>query len=502
MKTLPTKRGGAPVRVGSSFLVFALACLVLSDCAPRSAEGPGGSAKEAGERFRSDRYLVGSSCVPLSGDLETDRLEADRRARAEVAKQLEVKVVQVVDDLQREEQKNEQRTAAYAVSVRTQEFVDETLKGVRIVERRKSEEQGLACSVAVLDKSAMAFQIREQMQRDLQEIEALLTSARSAKGAGSPPVQALRAYALAMLSTDRLAVNEKMLLTLGYRPPQVPSRIGIRQEWTEVLEGIQLVRTGGEAQRARPGSPLAEPLALAARGRSGEPVANLPVKALRAPRGSEMQRTATTGADGRAEFQVYRVRSNRIALEETAIGIDWGGLLGAEARSVDAPRPWDGWDGREVVFTYRIPVPSDYRVGVAVFESGSGRPLRDSPIQSSVLAGLQEAGFKTRDLHATSVFRKRPDPGQARQRLEGEVDILVVGDVSLRFSSETSGLTFYRARGVVKGLALDTGLTVVTLDLEAKGGGLDEDKAVRKALRNLAKRLEHEIAPALEGVLE
>ena len=65
-----------------------------------------------------------------------------------------------------------------------------------------------------------------------------------------------------------------------------------------------------------------------------------------------------------------------------------------------------------------------------------------------------------------------------------------------------SGFTFYRARGVVKGLALDTGLTVVTLDLEAKGGGLDEDKAVRKALGNLAKRLEHEFGPALEGVLE
>ena len=42
----------------------------------------------------------------------------------------------------------------------------------------------------------------------------------------------------------------------------------------------------------------------------------------------------------------------------------------------------------------------------------------------------------------------------------------------------------------------------VTLDMEAKGGGLDHDRAARKALGNLAERLRTEIGPALEGVLE
>jgi len=164
--------------------------------------------------------------------------------------------------------------------------------------------------------------------------------------------------------------------------------------------------------------------------------------------------------------------------------------------------PWENWDAREVVFTYRIPVPGDYRVGVAIFESGTGRPLHDSPIQSHVLEGLQQAGFKTRDLFAASALQERPSLVKARKLFGHEVDFLVVGDVSLRFSSETSGLTFYRARGIVEGIAPATGRTVVTLDLEAKGGGLDHDRAARKALGNLAKRLRTEIGPVLEGALE
>jgi hypothetical protein len=128
--------------------------------------------------------------------------------------------------------------------------------------------------------------------------------------------------------------------------------------------------------------------------------------------------------------------------------------------------------------------------------------MRTSPIQSSLLEGLQQVGFVTKDLLSAPSLRSRPDPGQARKLLKGKVDILLIGDVSLRYSSETSGFTFYRARGIVEGLALATGATVVTLDVEAKGGGLDDDRAVRKALSNLAKKLEQEIGPALEKSLD
>jgi len=489
------------VKAVMRILVYACVCLVLGACASRSAQVPQGTKKPSGERFGSDRYIVGRACVPLTEQAGEDRREADQRARAEVAKQLEVKVIQVVEDIQREEQKDGERSVSYAVSIQTREFVDKTLKGVRIKERRKDDEQGLQCSLAVLDKTAMAFQLREEIQRDLQEIRSNLTSAQSARGAGNQ-AEALRAYSLAMLSVDRVAVNEKMLLRLGYRPPETPSREGIRREWAEVLEGIRLVRVAGEAQRARPRGPLPEPLRVVALDRFGEPVKNLPLKVLRIPEGCEMQAEARTGTGGEAEWWVYRVVSNRIALEEVAIGLDWERLLAAERQDAGEPPPWDRWDPREVVFTYRMPAPGEYRVGVAVFESGTGRPMRASPIQSSLLEGLQQVGFRTKDLLSDSSFQTRPDAVEARKLLEGEVDILLIGDVSLRYSSETSGFTFYRARGIVEGVALATGTTIVTLDVEAKGGGLDDDRAVRKALSNLAGKLEQEIGSALEKSLD
>ena len=207
--------------------------------------------------------------MALTGEAATDRLEADQAARAEVAKQLEVKVIQVVEDMQREEQTDGKGTRAYSMSIRTQEFVDKTLKGVRIEARTRDEEKGIQCSVAVLDKSAMAFQLREEVERNLRERSEHLAGAESALGTENR-ADALREYSLAMLSTDRAAVDAKMILGLGYSPPAVPSRAETRQKWTEVLEGIRLVRAGGEAQRGRPGRPLAEPLRVAALGPSGQ----------------------------------------------------------------------------------------------------------------------------------------------------------------------------------------------------------------------------------------
>jgi hypothetical protein len=215
-----------------------------------------------------------------------------------------------------------------------------------------------------------------------------------------------------------------------------------------------------------------------------------------------MQAEGWTGMGGKAELRVYRVVSNRRALEEIAIGIDWERLLGRKPKPGEGTSPWENWDTREVVFTYRIPVPDDYRVGVATFESGTGRPLKASPIQSRVLEGLQQVGFKTLDLLEGFSLKERPSPERARDLFGDAIDFLVVGEVSLRFSSETSGLTFYRARGIVEGIAPGTGRTVVTLDLEAKGGGLDHDRAARKVLGNLAERLGAGIGPALEGALE
>lgn len=482
-------------------LVYALLFLAPCACATRSGQSPDVAKKPAEERYSTDRTIVGRGCVALTEEAATDRLEADQAARAEVAKELEVKVIQVVEDMQREEQTDGKSNRVYSMSIRTQEFVDKTLKGVRIEARTRDEEKGIQCSVAVLDKSAMAFQLREEIERNLRERRKHLAGAELALGTENQ-ADALREYSLAMLSTDRAAVDAKMILGLGYSPPAVPSSAEAGQKRAEVLEGIRLVRAGGEAQRGSPGRPLAEPLRVAALGPSGRPVPNLPLSAQRAPEGCDIQAEGQTGMGGEAELWVYRVVSNRRALEEIAIGIDWGRLLALRTEPGEGVPLWENWDAREVVFTYRIPLPGDYRVGVAIFEFGTGRSSNALQIQSHVLEGLQQAGFKTRDLVAASSLQERPSSEQARKLFDGEVDFLVVGDVSIRFSSETSGLTFYRARGIVEGIAPATGRTVVTLDLEAKGGGLDHDRAARKALGNLARMLRTEIGPALEGVLE
>ncbi len=482
-------------------LPCACLCLVLGACASGAGRVRGGIERPVTARLQSDTTIIGRGCVALSGEPATDRFKADQAARAEVAKQLEVKVTQAVKDFQREEQTDEQRSHVYSISIQTEEFVQKTLKGVRIEERRRDVEKGFQCSVAVLDKRAMAFQLRKEMKGNLDEIHSHLAGAEDAMR-GKNRVEALRAYSLAMLSLDRVAVDAKMILGLGYSPPEIPSRAEIARKWAGVLLGIRLLRAGGEGQRGKPGRGLGEPLRVVALGPSGEPVPNLPLRPVGMPKGCDVQLEAETGTGGEAELRVYRVTSNGRGLEEIEIGIDWERLLAVSLEPGENTAPWEHWDRREVAFTYQMPVPAEFQVGVAIFETGTGRPLRGSPIQSHVLEGLQDTGFKTRDLLEDSSLRKRPSPEEVRKVFKGTVDFLVLGEVSLRPSSETSGLTFYRARGIVAVIAPATGRTVVSLDLEAKGGGLDDDRAARKALSNLAKRLGAEIGPALEGALE
>ncbi|MGW8323225.1 MAG: hypothetical protein ACWGSD_16880, partial [Thermodesulfobacteriota bacterium] len=149
--------------------VSALLSLALCACATRAGQAPDAAKKPAEERYSTDRTIVGKGCVAVTEEVSTDRLEADQAARAEVAKQLEVKVIQVVEDMQREEQMDGKTTHVYAMSIQTREFVEKTLKGIRIEARTRDEEKGIQCSVAVLDKSAMALQLRKEVERNLRE---------------------------------------------------------------------------------------------------------------------------------------------------------------------------------------------------------------------------------------------------------------------------------------------------------------------------------------------
>ncbi len=481
-----------------------LAIWLLGGCATGPAVSPPRASAEKGNGTGGGgRLLYGRGCVALSGDDAADRLAADQAARAEVAKQLEVKVTQLAEDVQREELGHGERRRSFAVSVRTREFVEKTLKGVKIENRFRDEERGMQCSVAVLDKGEMARRLRGEIEDACREIRTHQEHAGEADGAGRG-VDALREETLAMLCAERKDLAAGLMRDLGRTPPSCPSWSELLEVWSRRVEGIRLEAVAGSGQRGVARRPLPEPLTVLATDASGRPLSNLPLKVLRAPDGAEVQAEAWTGVKGRASFRVYRVVSRGRPLEEIAVGIDWERLLGPALQAAgEEGERFEGWDTRTVLFTYRVPVPGDYRVGVAVFEFGTDRPLGGSVIQSSVLEGLQGAGFRTVDLFSSSLMDRRPaNPEEARRMLGSRIDILVMGDVSLRFSSRTAGLTFYRARGRLQGIELASGRRLVTMDKEAKGGGLDDDRAARQALEKLAGKLEKALPPALEERLD
>ena len=81
-------------------VVLLTACGATSPQRPQAASEPIKKGKIS--RYPSSRYIVGEGCVPLSNDVSADKDQADMAARAEIAKQIEVRVVQVIDAIQKE----------------------------------------------------------------------------------------------------------------------------------------------------------------------------------------------------------------------------------------------------------------------------------------------------------------------------------------------------------------------------------------------------------------
>ncbi len=502
-----------PVRSRTA-LLFLLCTLVAGAEAVSCATGC--SAPDAGrldaekgsvnrERISRGNTLVGTGCVATTADPAADRMSADELARAEVAKQIRVKVVQLVEDIQKEEKKDGQIKGSYSVTVKTREMVYRNLQGVSIVERTHDEATGMTCSVAVLDKAAMASRIRAELKKTLRETSAHLTAADLAEQEGNP-TEALRGRTLALLNLTPASVEAGLLRDLGQAPPPMPARADIWKEWMKTLQGIRIAVTGGNRQKGQPGKPLPSPVTLRVVMNGTVPASDLPLKVLRAPARLDLQQEVRTDETGEASLLVIRVPAGRKAIQQIVLGLDWEKLLQGKTDDAGEP-PWTDWDTRETVITYLLPVPGDFSVGVAVYDAETGRAMPRSPLQTALQEGLQKTGFVTRDIFAlpgdlSRAFSQKPSLEEARRRLQGRVDILVLGDVSVGDPRKSSyDFVFCRSRMMVQGVSLSTGRTLVSLEVNAKGGALDNQTAVRKSMEGLGKKLRKELGEKLADAL-
>jgi len=219
-----------------------------------------------------------------------------------------------------------------------------------------------------------------------------------------------------------------------------------------------------------------------------------------------MQRSARTDASGETSLQVFRVGPGQEAIQRIVVGLDWERLLAGKGGS-PAESAWDRWDARETVLTYRVPIPGDFRVGVAVYDAGTGKVLARSPLESALLEGLQRTGFVTRELSAlpggvAESLGRKPTVEEACRSLRGNLDILLVGDVSVGAPRTSSyELVFCRSGMKIRGIDLSTGRTLLSLEVRGKGGGLDEASAVRKSKEDLGKKLRQEAGRKLADAL-
>lgn len=141
------------------------------------------SATDIFSEYPRSHYIVGVGEIQASGDNLKDRRPAEIIARAEIAKQLSVRVKEQSIDIMCEGKAsrlfNSTNECKDTLIIVIEVTVDEVLVGSRIVEARKDEAKGTFYAVAVLSRKDAALRAEHNLKESIERTKELLNQAKA-----------------------------------------------------------------------------------------------------------------------------------------------------------------------------------------------------------------------------------------------------------------------------------------------------------------------------------
>lgn len=206
-------------------------------------------------RYPSQKYFTGV------GIAET-RDQAVERARADLIKQIKVKIESELTTEEREEAKGQKREVTSSVVSRTKSSVDATVAGIEIGELEESDNKFYA--LAVLNKNNYFQSIRSEIDRIVAESDNLLTAAHNNIKEGQI-LNAFENYKKASpLVEDYVPKNELLVSLTGmsYMEQEIKSSQQVNTEMRNIIANLNMQMLSGNNQTAASGQYLPNDLKI------------------------------------------------------------------------------------------------------------------------------------------------------------------------------------------------------------------------------------------------
>jgi len=428
--------------------LHSLLILMLFTCSAL-AQVPEWAKTNQHKKYPSSRFLLGVG-------LGKDKSAAVEAARADVARQIQVRIESELENVESEFRDGDRSYLKAEIVNRTKTVVTETIAGLEIAETQ--EIKGQYYVLAVLNREKYLSGLEVQMEEVLQRTGQLVSGARELVQAGKV-FGALTNYLDAQGVIPEFYTKSALYTALsGRKYPNVEqfTGAGILAESRAVLSNITLQNLAGNDQQCRAGEVLPQPLRVQVVYEGGTApvgVAGFPLT-VRYASGEQILRRETD-AQGMLEFTAVATPTDNIG-QMGAIRV------GLELQKVPEHLR-DIVSRAEVVFSYSI-LKVKLAFAVTVVDQNNAR---QSAIEEDLVRAINENGFSV-------------DP-QAPYLVAGQVIVLNQKEIPT-----PSGKQFLVETRLQLNLK-DTVSQKTLATVEATGKGLDLqtlDGAINKAFRN------------------
>ncbi len=217
------------------------------------AQVPKWAMTNSHKKYPSSKYLLGVG-------ISNGKTEAIELARADVAKQIQVKIESELETIEQEISTGDRTKLSSEIISKTKSAVSETIAGIEIKETKFIK--GKYYILAILNKQNYLAGIEQKMDDTVAETEKYIQNARKLAGNGNI-FNALDSYISAQNIIPEFYVKRGLYTALtgrNYGGINTVSAAGILSEIRSVLSGIAIKIISGNNQSAPIGTSLKEPV--------------------------------------------------------------------------------------------------------------------------------------------------------------------------------------------------------------------------------------------------
>ncbi len=287
--------------------IFILGIFLLLNFSYVFAQVPEWAKTNQHKKYPSSKFFLGVG-------IADNKTEAIELARADVAKQIRVKIESELETIESEFHEGDKGYITSEVKSQTKSVVSETIAGIEIAKVEKAK--GKYYVLAVLNKSKYLSSLEVEMGEILTETEQLVGSARKLSSEGKI-FTAVENYIDAQNGIPEFYTKGALYTALSGKKYPVTEQFtgpGILAEMRNLFSHIELKSVSGDDQKGKSGIVLSMPIKVKVfyKSETGEKIGIDRFPVLAKYDSGELIARKETDSDGLAEFRVVAVPTDDI----------------------------------------------------------------------------------------------------------------------------------------------------------------------------------------------